>query len=62
MNKNSKRNKVAQRKASKQSGFRASVYKKKSKPFPRPNSDEDVSLRTQSLIYYGLQSMHTKKN
>lgn len=46
----------------KKKGFPASVYKKKAKPFPKPDKDVDLSMRTQSLMFDGPRSIHAKKS
>jgi len=37
------------------------VHKKKDKPFPKPDKDVDLSMRTQSLMFHGVNSLHAKK-
>jgi hypothetical protein len=49
MNKNTKRRQSAIR----ESGAKFMGYKKKAKPFPTPNKDEDMSLATQRRIFNG---------
>jgi ribosomal protein L44E len=56
MNKNSRRRQRQIAITAKQSGgFGKPVYKKKAKPFPTPNKDEDVSLATQRVTFYGVR-------
>lgn len=52
-NKNSKRNKARKHKELRKSGFPTPVYKKKARPFPRPNQDEDVSIQAQARLFHG---------
>ena len=53
MNKNTKRNKAAFLKANK-GNWPKPVYKKKAKPFPTPNKDEDMTMTRQRAIFYGV--------
>ena len=59
MNKNTKRRQSAIR----ESGAKFMGYKKKAKPFPTPNKDEDMSLATQRRIFNGSRwtSGHSAK-
>lgn len=52
-NKNSKQRKAAFIKASKKAGFPKPVFKARTRHYPRPNQDEDLSLRTQRQIFLG---------
>lgn len=54
MNSNSKRKKIALRKQMRKNGFPTSVYRKKLRPFPRPNTETDLSLKTQAQMFHGV--------
>lgn len=53
MNNNTKRRKAAWHKHMRKHGFPKPLYKAKKKPFPQPDKDIDLSLRTQREIFYG---------
>ena len=55
-NRNSKRRKAAQHKELKKTGFPKPVFKKKARPFPRPNPDADLRLVTQREIFSGTNA------
>jgi ribosomal protein L44E len=63
MNKNT-RTRLAQYRAKCKSegGFPKPVYKKKAKPFPKLDKDADLSMRMQSLMFHGVNSIHAKKD
>lgn len=63
MNKNTQRRLRAYRAEKKKQGtFPASIYKKKSRPFPTPNKDEALSMRDQSLLFHGKCSPHYSRD
>lgn len=52
-NNNTKRRKALKHQQQRKEGFPKPGYKKKARPFPRPNPDEDLSLQTQAKTFYG---------
>lgn len=52
-NNNTKRRKALKHKQQRKEGFPKPGYKKKVKPFPRPNQDGDVSIQAQARMFYG---------
>jgi hypothetical protein len=55
-NNNTKSRNVAYRKANK-GNWPKPVFKAKSKPFPTPNKEVDMSLLTQRGIFYGISEL-----
>lgn len=52
-NNNTKRKKAQWHRQMRKQGFPTPVYKKKARPFPRPNQDEDVSIQAQARLFHG---------
>ncbi len=52
-NNNTKRRKALKHKQQRKDGFPKSGFKAKSKPFPKPDKETDLSMVSQIKTYYG---------
>ena len=57
MNKNTRKKVKSQHKAQRAAGgFPKPAFKRKAKPFPRPNTEADLSIKAQCAMFYGTKN------